>query len=149
MEDGGRNRSSGYALVSLQVLPEVFEKVLQAKQLLDSGCVHSISAAVRKVGLSRSAFYKYKDSVFTAHDTSQQCTLQALLVNEPGTLHALLAQLAGVGADVVTIHQQPPQGNLAQVAITLDTTAMHLPVQALIEQLRSRVFLRDIRLVEG
>ena len=39
------------------VLPEVFVKVLQAKELLASGAVSNISAAAKQAGISRSAFF--------------------------------------------------------------------------------------------
>ena len=51
-----------FYLVDAQVLPEVFLKVVRAKELLASGEARSISAATRAVELSRSAFYKYKGS---------------------------------------------------------------------------------------
>ena len=50
-----------FLLVDADVLPEVFVKVLQAKELLASGAVSNISAAAKQAGISRSAFYKYKD----------------------------------------------------------------------------------------
>ena len=53
-----------FLLVDADVLPEVFVKVLQAKELLASGAVSNISAAAKQAGISRSAFYKYKDTVF-------------------------------------------------------------------------------------
>ena len=137
-----------YVLVAQEVLPEVFGKVLQAKELLASGTVRSISTAVRQVGLSRSAFYKYKDCVFPAEDLRRLLTLQAVLVNEPGTLQSLLAGVSEAGADVVTIHQQKPKGDLAQVTLTVDTAAMEMDVLILLEQLRSRSFVRSIELMD-
>ena len=52
-----------FLLVDAEVLPEVFVKVLQAKELLASGAVSNISAAAKQAGISRSAFYKYKDTL--------------------------------------------------------------------------------------
>lgn len=137
-----------YILVAQEVLPEVFGKVLQAKELLASGTVRSISTAVRQVGISRSAFYKYKDCVFPAEDLRRLLTLQAVLVNETGTLQSLLAVLSEAGADVVTIHQQKPKGDLAQVSLTVDTSGMRVEMPRLLEQLRGRSFLRSIELQE-
>ena len=48
-----------FLLVDAAVLPEVFVRVLQAKELLASRRARNISAAVKMAGLSRSAFYKY------------------------------------------------------------------------------------------
>ncbi len=133
-----------YILVEETVLPEVFGRVLRAKELLETGSVRSISTAVRQVGLSRSAFYKYKDKVFPARDTRRLVTLQAVLVNEPGTLQSLLAQLSGAGADVVTIHQQKPQGDLAQVTLTVDTSNMLGEMDEILSQLHGKPFVRSI-----
>ena len=55
-----------FLLVDAEVLPEVFLSVLKAKELLASGAAKNISAAVKQAGISRSAFYKYKDSIFDA-----------------------------------------------------------------------------------
>jgi chorismate mutase len=103
---------------------------------------------VRQTGLSRSAFYKYKDCVFPAEDLRRLLTLQAVLVNERGTLQSLLAGLSEAGADVVTIHQQKPKGDLAQVVLTVDTSAVEMDVLVLLDQLRTRSFVRSIELLD-
>ena len=66
-----------FLLVDADVLPEVFGKVLQAKELLASGAVPNISAAARQAGISRSAFYKYKDTVFDAETGRETITVVA------------------------------------------------------------------------
>ena len=68
-----------YLLVQADVLPEVFGKVLQAKQLLASGEVANISAAAKQAGISRSAFYKYKVEVTVRTGTMQMSVEEMLL----------------------------------------------------------------------
>ena len=53
-----------YLLINSAVLPPVFESVILAKELLASGKATSAAAAAKAAGISRSAFYKYKDYVF-------------------------------------------------------------------------------------
>ncbi len=137
-----------YVLVELSLLPEVFARVLQVKALLESGAVRSISNAVRQVGISRSAYYKYKDSVFPARDDRRLHTLQAVLVNNTGTLQALLAKLSHAGADVVTIHQQKPQGDYAQVTLTVNTDSMHKSIHELLAELEAEPFVKGIEMLE-
>ncbi len=137
-----------FVLVELSVLPEVFEKVLQAKALVETGAVRSISTAVRQVGISRSAFYKYKDSVYPARDTRRLHTLHAVLLNTTGTLQALLAHISQAGADVVTIHQQKPQGDYAQVNVTVDTAGMQGSLRQLVAQLAKEPFVKGIQAQE-
>ena len=58
-----------FLLVAADALPEVFLRVLKAKELLASGAARNISAATRAVGISRSAYYKYKDSIFDSENS--------------------------------------------------------------------------------
>ena len=80
-----------FYLVDAQVLPEVFLKVVRAKELLASGEARSISAATRAVDLSRSAFYKYKDCIFDSENGREVITVMATLRDETGALQSLLA----------------------------------------------------------
>ena len=52
-----------YYLVAADTLPEVFLKVSKAKELLETGDAKTVAEAVAAVGISRSAFYKYKDKI--------------------------------------------------------------------------------------
>ena len=54
-----------FLLVDAAVLPEVFVRVLQAKELLASRRARNISAAVKMAGLSRSAFTSIKTACTT------------------------------------------------------------------------------------
>ena len=78
-----------FLLVDADVLPEVFVKVLQAKELLASGAVSNISAAAKQAGISRSAFYKYKDTVFDAETGRESITVVATLLDKTGALQGL------------------------------------------------------------
>lgn len=59
--ENGQNK---LVIVSSEVLPDIVLKVLAAKRMRARGEVSTSSEACRKVGISRSAYYKYKDSVF-------------------------------------------------------------------------------------
>lgn len=53
-----------FYLVREDVLPEAMKKTLDAKLLIERGKSASVADAVQEVDLSRSAFYKYRDTVF-------------------------------------------------------------------------------------
>lgn len=142
------NAQPRYILIAEDVLPEVFEKVLKAKVLLERGSARNISDAVRQVELSRSAFYKYKDKVFPARSAQNIVTLQTVLVNEPGTLQNLLAHLSEAGADVVTIHQQKPKNDEAQVTLTVNTAHMKESMEIVMARLRPLPFIKNLELSE-
>ena len=101
-----------FYLVDAQVLPEVFLKVVRAKELLASGEARSISAATRAVELSRSAFYKYKDCIFDSENGREVITVMATLRDETGALQSLLAGIscAGGGHHPHRYHADVPGG---------------------------------------
>ena len=126
-----------YLLVDSSVLPGAFSKVVRAKQLLAQGKVKSLTEATKAVGLSRSAFYKYKDCVFTYQNTSarQISTLSAELVDEPGVLSEVLAVLFKSGANILTVNSNIPVDSVAAVSIAMRTEALRMDVQSMAENL--------------
>lgn len=57
-------REEKFYLIRYDILPESIVKTIEAKKMLESGEVDTVNEAVERVGLSRSAFYKYKDGIF-------------------------------------------------------------------------------------
>ncbi len=134
-----------FLLVDADVLPEVFLSVLKAKEMLASGAAKNISAAVRQVGLSRSAFYKYKDSIFDADSARDVVTVTATLLDESGALRMLLDEMYQAGASVVTINQSAPESGIAQVAVSLRTNGMRITMDELLVSLRRQRTVVEIR----
>ena len=125
-----------FLLVAADALPEVFLRVLKAKELLASGAARNISAATRAVGISRSAYYKYKDSIFDSENSREVVTVMATLLDETGALQNLLACISAAGASIVTINQSTPENGAAQVAVTIRTDTMQMSADELVEKLR-------------
>lgn len=135
-----------FLLVEAKALPDVFLRVLRAKELLASGEAKSVCGATRMVDVSRSAFYKYKDSVFRPTTGQNVATIIATLRDETGALHALLAGVSSAGASVITIHQSVPEDGTANVVLTLRTDHMHISLRALCDNLRELKTVVDIKL---
>ena len=110
-----------YFLVDKRVLPEVFIKVMEVKQRLNTGESMSVNEAVRKTGLSRSAYYKYKDSVFSYEElfTRRIVNLHLLLNDSPGVLSNALSFLHSLNANILTLNQSIPVDGVTQVNISL------------------------------
>ena len=115
-----------YLLVEAGVLPEVFVKVTQVQELLETGEVRTVAEAVDRVGLSRSAFYKYKDAVQPFQDmkAGHIITFYALLKDNPGVLSNFLSIFANSGANILTINQTIPTNGCAGVTISAETRDM-------------------------
>lgn len=124
-----------FLLVDTSVLPDVFIKVLQAKELLASGKVTNISSAARQAGISRSAFYKYKDYVFDAESGRETITVIATLLDKTGALQSLLSGISAAGGSIVTITQSRPENGTAQVEVTVRTATMQMTVEDMLDRL--------------
>ena len=113
--------SPKYLLVDSAVAPDVFVRVVHAKQLIAQGKAANSSQAARMAGISRSAFYKYKDYVHRFDEQMQQnlITLTATLEDEPGVLSNVLTQLYREGANIITVNQNIPVDGVALVSVAL------------------------------
>ena len=133
-----------FLLVDSSALPDVFLKVLQAKELLASGSVSNISTAARQAGISRSAFYKYKDYVFDAETGREAITVIATLLDKTGALQSLLSGISAAGASVVTITQSRPENGTAQVEVTVRTGTMQMTVEEMLTRLARQSFVVEV-----
>ena len=115
-----------YYIVAADALPEIFVKLAEAKRMLQTGEVDTVGAATKMVGISRSAFYKYKDSVQPFNDMKSEhiITFYAMLKNTSGVLSRVLGVFAGSGANILTINQSIPTNGCAAVTVSAETSEM-------------------------
>ena len=125
-----------YYIVDASALPEIFLKVAEAKRLLETGEVRTVNEAAERLKISRSAFYKYKDSVRPFNDmiNGRIINVQILMKNEPGVLSAVLNGFARCGANILTINQGIPAGGGAVVNVGAETSGLTMTTEELLEQ---------------
>ena len=130
-------KSPDFYIVEADALPEIFRKVVEARRLMDTGEVETVNQAVQATGISRSAFYKYKDAVRPFQDMlhGRIVTFQLLLKDEPGLLSRVLNCFAGSGANILTINQGIPSSGSAVVTISAETSGMGISLQQLLEEI--------------
>ncbi len=133
----GMNKNSVYFLVDSNVLPEVFSKVIEVKKLLSLGSVKAVNEAVKMVGISRSAYYKYKDFVFPFYETSRGKVMTLFFVVEDfaGILSSIINQIALSKANILTINQNIPINGLADVTISIETESMVTNIKQLMDEI--------------
>lgn len=126
-----------YLIVHKKILPVYYEKVLQARNLLESGAERDVSAAVRAVGISRSTYYKYKDYIYSPDggEMGRKAVISMLLSHEIGVLSTALNRLSALGVNVLTITQSLPIRNVASVVMTLDVAQMSVAIEETIQAL--------------
>jgi len=129
-----------YFVVREDLLPEGILKTEQAKELLRRGEAATVHEAAERVGLSRSAFYKYKDGVYPLEQASREriATLSMDLEHRSGVLFQVLGMLAQGGGNVLTISQSIPLQGMANVVVTLDISGLAGPLAELVDRLRSQ-----------
>ncbi|WP_101844436.1 ACT domain-containing protein [Halobacillus sp. Marseille-P3879] len=140
-----------FYLVRSDILPEAMKKTIDAKALIERGKTVSIFEAVQEVGLSRSAFYKYRDAVFPfqAMVKEQMITLFFHLEDRTGTLSNLLIAVAESGCNVLTIHQTIPLQGKANVTLSLNTTGMVYSIEQLLQRLHKLDFVDRVEILSS
>lgn len=110
-------------IVDERILPEAILKTAQTKELLAKNPGLTINEAVKQVGLSRSAFYKYRDGIFPFYEAVKEkiVTIQINMENEAGVLSRCLNVVADSGANILTINQGIPIEGMARATISFES----------------------------
>jgi len=125
-----------YYIVEASALPEVFVKVAEAKRLLQTGEALTVNDATRMTGISRSAFYKYRDAVLPFQNmmTGRILTFQFILHDRKGLLSSLLGIFAEHKANIQTINSIVPTNGSALVTISAETIDLTVTIEELLNQ---------------
>ena len=116
-----QRKQNDFLLVEKQVLPEVFRQVIAVKKGLEDGTYRSVNQAVKAIGISRSAYYKYRNSVFEYIGTDFGKIAEVIIWDEYD--RNLLRELfESVPEDVsfLTVNQSLPVNGIATIRITLN-----------------------------
>lgn len=138
-----------YLIVSKEILPDYYEKVIEARNLLNDGKVKGISDAVKMVGISRSTYYKYKDYVFAPSDNSmgRKALISMMLDHKKGVLSEVINYLSSVDGNILTINQNIPINNVASVVISMDISDAVLPIEDIIINLGKMDYVNSPKLL--
>lgn len=140
---------SNYLIVDRRILPDYYEKVVQARDMLREGRVKEVSEAVKLVGISRSTYYKYKDYIFApSNETAcMKAVFAFMLSHQQGVLSEVLNKFSELGANILTITQSLPIHGNANVVISVDMTNMTMAPDGIMDQLMSLRGVRSSKLI--
>ena len=138
-------------IVEADMLPGIFIQVCRAKELLETGEADTVAQAVSRVGISRSAFYKYKDSITPFRDmkSGQVLTLSVIIRDKPGALSSLLAIFADIHANILTINQSIPTNGVGIVTISMVASEMTVTIDELRERIEALPSVTRLELLAG
>lgn len=125
-------------VIDEEVVPEVLKKAYNAKMLLERNKEISVIEAVKREGISRSSFYKYKDMIkrYTPLNMNKIITVFMELSDAAGSLSEVLNVIARHGANVLTINQNIPINGKASISISIDTKNMKRSFESLEKKLK-------------
>jgi len=134
---GGHLLETDILLVKAEVLPEVFKKVVEAKHLLNCKKAKSATEAAKMCGISRSAFYKYRDFVFAYKEMANDSiiNLSAVLEDKAGVLSDFISALHEMKANILTINQGMPSGGVAQVTVSYRSHNSNISIKNMLNNL--------------
>ncbi|WP_054743462.1 ACT domain-containing protein [Cellulosilyticum ruminicola] len=138
-----------YYVISQNVLPEVFLKVVAVKEILEKNKMLTVQEATEKVGISRSSFYKYRDAIFPFYDKEKgkAITMLISLQDETGRLSDVLNGIAQAGGNVLTINQMMPINGIAIINLCMETSQMVIPIEELITRLGALSGVQEIKIL--
>ena len=140
-----------YYIVESSALPEVFLKVAEAKRLLSTGEAATVNEATKMTNISRSAFYKYRDTIapFQNLMAGRIITFQMMLKDKAGVLSAILSIFANNGANILTINQSIPTGGRAMVTISAETGNLTCSLEELVHTISQTQGVVKAEMVAG
>ena len=138
-----------FLIIDTEILPEVYEKVLETKELLRRGKAKNITEATHLTGISRSTYYKYKDFIFDTSESTrgQKATLTLLLDHSPGVLSNLLNKMTSWNLNILTINQDIPINSIANASITVDISNIAAGIDEVIQSLSELYGVSKIELI--
>ncbi|MDR7315049.1 ACT domain-containing protein [Brevibacillus nitrificans] len=142
-------RDEKFYLIRSDILPESIVKTIEAKKMLESGEVDTVNEAVERVGLSRSAFYKYKDGIFPFNSMMNETimTITFSLEHTSGLLSKVLTYMADQGGNVLTINQTIPLQGIASISMSVDMAHMKVSSTEFLDGLQQLPGVRKAMIV--
>lgn len=128
-----------FYLIREDVLPEFVIKTLKVKDALKNNSNLSIYDAVKQFNLSRSAFYKYRETIFPVDEKildQREFTLILYVNDIVGMLAQVLNAISQLQLSVLTIHQSVPIEDKATITLSLNARNSNLSIDEVIESLR-------------
>lgn len=143
------NKNIGFFLVKEDILPTAIKKTIKVNKMLKRGDAATINEAIASTGLSRSAYYKYKDSVFPFYEASLNkiVAISLMLDHKEGVLSNVLDVMSRDSANILTINQGLPLQGMANVTLSIETQNMSIDLEALLDKLRVVEGVRRMEIV--
>lgn len=137
-----------FYIVDKRILPKSIQNVIKVNDLISKTKISKYSA-IKKVGISRSTYYKYKDFIkpFYEGGDDRIYSLHLSIKDRVGILSEVLDAISKEKINMLTIVQNMPVDGVAKTTILLKMTAtMAKKVDKIISKIGKVEGIADIRI---
>ena len=140
---------SKYFVVKQKAVPEVLQKVVEAKRLLETERAITVQEATDRVGISPSSFYKYRDDIFPFYDNAKGKTITLVIQMEDiqGFLAEVLQIVAAYKANILTIHQSIPVNGVATITLSVEVRSDTGNVSRMVEEIEEKKNVHYVKIL--
>lgn len=122
---------SDFYLIKKDILPESYENIIKTREQIENEG-YSVTQACKENNISRSTYYKYKDSIYRVNEsTSKHLIITFKVCDVPGVLNSILSYLFSCKVNVLSINQNIPVSNIAFISLTLDIQNLEITIDDL------------------
>ena len=144
-----KNEKREYYIVDKRILPNSIQSVIKVNDLVQHTKISKYEA-IKKVGISRSTYYKYKDYIkpFFERGKDKMFSIHMSLVDKPGILTSILNIITGEDMNVLTIVQNIAVDGIAKSTISIQTTENMLrKIEGMLEKISEVDGVKDLRII--
>lgn len=137
-----------FYIVDKRILPKSVQNVIKVNELIQKTKISKYEA-IKKIGISRSTYYKYKDFIkpFFESGGDRIYSIHLTITDRAGMLSDVLDVIANEKINILTVVQNMPIDGEAKTTIVIKTTENMLKkVEFMVEKLGKVKGLKDIRI---
>ena len=138
-----------FYIVDKRILPNSIQSVIKVNEI-DQAERISKYEAIKRVGISRSTYYKYKDYIkpFFEGGKEKVFSIHLSLMDRPGILARVLDIIAGEQMNILTIVQNIAIDGVSRVTISIQTTENLLrKIEEMLEKISSLDSVKELRVI--
>lgn len=138
-----------YYIVDKRILPNSIQSVIKVNDLVQKEKISKYEA-IKKVGISRSTYYKYKDFIkpFFEGGKDKVFSVHLSLVDEPGILARVLDIVAEENMNILTIVQNIAIDGIGRATISVQTTENLLRrIEGMLEKISQLYGVKELRVI--
>jgi len=144
-----KEKEREFFIVDKRILPNSIQNVIKINEIVQKEGISKYEA-IKKVGISRSTYYKYKDYIKPFFESGKDTVfnINMAIHDEPGMISKIFNIIAEFNVNVLTITQNIPIDGIARITLALrtNTDAMR-NLENMLEKITEQPGVTEIRII--